>query len=237
MNYLTLQGRVEDELNRSDMSTRIQSWISEARNEIADGTIPILASPTQGVHKFSWCYSSAAVSTSTMNNSWPTDFMEEISFFETSAEKPLVKLDPVYFDQLLYSETGGTYSLTTTGTPTNYIDRGTSYDLFPTPSGAVELYLRYYAYPIALTNQEDEYTIDTKVPSLIIAATCLKAARLLHDVDLINIFKQYAQEYYAAAVNKDRSLKWKNRQLRVKTYGDFDISHWKGIHQIGDYPE
>ena len=202
MNYLTLQGRVEDELNRTDMSTRIATWVNEVRMEIADGTIPILASPSQGSHKFSWCYASTAVSTSTMNNDWPSDFIEEISFFEVSAEKPLVKVDQAYYDALMYSD----YNLTDTGTPTNYVDRGTSYDLYPTPSGATELYLRYYAYPTALSNQGDEYTIDTRVPSLIISAACLKAARFLHDADLINIFKQYTQEYYIAAVNKDRSL-------------------------------
>lgn len=237
MNYITLQGRVEDEINRPDMSTRIATWVNEARAEIADGTIPVLVSPSQGANLFSWSYSSTAVSTSTMNNDWPSDFIREISLFETSAERPLVKIDPVYFDQLLYSETDGTYSLTTTGTPTNYVDRGTGYDLFPTPSGAVELYLRYCAYPTALSNQGDEYTIDEQVPSLIIAAACLKAARFLHDNDLINIYKQYTQEYYVAAVNKDRMRKWGNRQLRIKTYSSFDRSHWKGIHQIGDCVE
>lgn len=233
MDYITLQGRVEDELNRPDMSARIQNWINEVRDEIADGTIPILTSPSQGAHKFSWTYASTAVSTSTQNNDWPDGFIEEISFFEVSQEKPLVKVDAAYFDSLLYSD----YNLSDTGTPTNYVDRGTSYDLFPTPSSAVELYLRYYSYPTALSNQGDEYTVDEKVPSLIIAATCLKAARFLHDVDLINIFKQYTQEYYVAAVNKDRMGKWRSRQLRIKTYGDFDMSYWKGMHQIGDNTE
>lgn len=232
MDYITFQGRVEDEINRSDMSTRIQDWVNEVRDEIADGTIPILTSPSQGGHRFSWLYSSTAVSTSTMNNDWPDGFIEEISFFETSQERPLVKIDAAYFDSLMYSD----YNLSDTA-PTNYVDRGTSYDLYPTPSSAVELYLRYYSYPTALENQGDEYTIDTEVPSLIIAAACLKAARFLHDADLINIFKQYTQEYYVAAVNKDRMRKWRNRQLRIKTYSDFDMSHWKGIHQIGEPSE
>jgi len=47
LHYLT--GRVEDEINRPDMSTKIQTWINEARDEIADGTIPILVSPPRGL--------------------------------------------------------------------------------------------------------------------------------------------------------------------------------------------
>lgn len=231
MNYITLQGRVEAEIGRTDLSTNIQSWIAEARKEIADGTIPLLVSPTQGVHRFSWTYSSTAVSTSTGNNAWPSDFIEEISFFENSAGSPIIKLDAPYFDQLL---SDGTYTLTATGTPTNYIDRGTTYDLYPSPSGSVELYLRYYAYPTALSAHGDEYTIDTEVPSLIITSATLKAARFLHDGDMVELFKQYASEYYVAACNKDRIRKFKGRQLRVKTYGDVGISYWKGMHQIGD---
>jgi hypothetical protein len=232
MNYLALQDRVEDEIDRPDMSTNIQSWVNEARREIADGTIPIFSYPTQGAYKFSWSYASAAVSTSTMNNAWPTDFMEVISFFESSGEAPLIPIDPARFDQLLYSTDN---NLTDTGTPTNYVDRGSNgYDLYPTPSGAVELYLRYYSYPTALSNQGDEYTIDTELPSLIIALACLKAARRLHDKELVAFYKEVTSEYYMAAINKDKMKKWRGRQLKMKTYSDFDNSHWKGIHQVGD---
>ena len=234
MNYITLQQRIEDEILRTDLSTKIQTWIGEARNEIADGTVPFATRESDGAHRFSWLYTSTAVSTSAQNNSWPTDFIEEISFLEVSDEKPLVKIDPVYFDQLLYSETDGTYGLTTTGTPSNYVDRGTTYDLYPIPTGATELYLRYYGYPTALAANGDEYTIDTKIPQVIIYAVCVKAYSYLRDKDAMGFYKGLATEYYSAAVNRDRKKKWVNRQLRVKTYGDFDISHWKGMHQIGE---
>ena len=234
MNYLTLQSRVEDEVLRTDMSTGIQTWINEARAEIADGTVPLASKQSDGAYRFRWLYTSTAVSTSTMNNSWPSDFIEEISFLETSKEKPLVKIDPVYFDQLLYSETDGTYSLSTTGTPTNYVDRGSSYDLFPTPASAVELYLRYYGYPADLSANGDEETIDTTIPMVIVYATCIKVYTLLRDKDAMKFYKDLTTEYYIAAVNRDRKSRWTNRQLRMKTYGDFDISHWKGMHQIGE---
>lgn len=234
MNYSTFKSRIEDELNRADLSTQIGTWINEARNEIADGSVPLASKITEGAYRFSWLYTSTAVSTSAQNNSWPSGFIEEISFFETSKEKPLVKLDPVYFDQLLYSETDGTYGLDTTGIPTNYIDRGTSYDLYPAPSSSVELYLRYYGYPTTLSANEDEYTIDTTIPMLIVYAVCLKAYLYLRDKDAVNLYKSIASEYYNSAVNRDRKKRWANRQLRMKTYGDFDISHWKGIYQTGE---
>lgn len=234
MNYITLQGRVEDEINRVDLSTEIQTWINEARSQIADGTLPIRQRPAQGVHRFTWLYTSTAVSTSTANNDWPTDFIEEISFLETSKEKPLVKVDPVYFDQLLYSETDNKYDLTSSGVPTNYVDRGDSYDLYPSPSSAVEIYLRYYGYPTDLSANGDEYEIDKRVPALIIYTACLIAATYMHDTQLKDHYREVVRDYYEAAVNRNKLRKWKNRNLRIKTPADFDLGHWKGLHQTGE---
>jgi len=230
MNYLTLQSRVESEILRTDMSTRIATWVNEARSEIADGTVPLATKPSDGAYRFRWLYTSTAVSTSTMNNSWPSDFLQEISILEVSKEKPLVKIDPVYFDQLLYS-TG--ISLSDTGLPTNYIDRGSTYDLYPSGTSC-ELYLRYFGYPTALSANEDEEAIDTQVPTLIIYATCIKVYTHLRDMEAMKFYKDVCTEYYTSAVNKDRKGKWANRQLRMKSYGDFDISHWKGMHQTGE---
>jgi hypothetical protein len=167
------------------------------------------------------------------NNDWPSDFIEEISFLETSKEKPLVKIDPVYFDQLLYSQTDGKYTLSTSGTPTNYIDRGDSYDLYPSPSSSTELYLRYYGYPTDLSANTVEYEIDKRVPMLIIYTTCLIAANRLHDKSLKDMYEEAVMEHYENAVNKNKLRKWKNRNLRMKTPADYDISHWKGMHQTG----
>lgn len=232
MNYITLQGRVEDEINRVDLSTEIQTWINEARSQIADGTLPVRVRPAQGVHRFSWTQADTTVSTSIASNDWPSDFIEEISFVQAAGEKPMVKIDPVYFDMLIYDNTK--YTLSTQGAPANYVDRGSSYQLYPAPSGAMDFYLRYYAYPTDLSANADEYEIDTQVPMLILYTTCLIAARYMHDTALKNEFRDVCADYYEAAVNKDRKNKWANRNLRMKTYTDFTKSHWKGLHQIGD---
>ena len=54
MNYSTYKSRVEDEVNRTDLSTNIGTWINEARSEIADGTLPVLlaTNKNQGIYKF-----------------------------------------------------------------------------------------------------------------------------------------------------------------------------------------
>jgi hypothetical protein len=234
MNYLVLQSRVEDEINRTDLSTNIQTWVNEARSEIADGTLPILlaADKAQGAYRFHWTYKSSTLSISTTLNSWPSDFIEEISFFDVAAEKPLPKIMPERFDDLLYSETDDSYDLASTGTPKAYIPRGYQYEVFPNLTSARDFYLRYYAYPADLSGSTDEEEIDTQVPSLIIATSALKAARYLHDDTLKNNMKEQVVEYYMAARNKDRKGKFANRHLRMKTYSDYDNIHWKGKRGI-----
>lgn len=233
MDYATFKERVEDEIIRTDLSTNIATWINEARDEIADGTIPIPTSKSQGAYRFSWSYANTAVSTSIATNAFPTDMIEEISMLYVSQEKPLTKIMPQYFDELLYSETDNQYNLSDTGDPKCYIPRGANYELFPDPASSVELYLRYWGYPTALTAAADEETIDTKVPSLIIMLACYKVARYIHDDKLIKHYKEYVGDYYVAAVNRDRMAKFTNRKLRMKSYGDYDTGHWKGMFQIG----
>jgi hypothetical protein len=114
-----------------------------------------------------------------------------------------------------------------------YIPRGANYELFPDPASSIELYLRYWGYPTALVAAADEYTIDTTVSSLIIMLTTYKAACYLHDDKLKKEYKEYVGDYYFAAVNRDRMKKFANRKLRMKTVGDYDIGHWKGMFQIG----
>jgi len=234
MDYVTLKGRVEDEINRVDLSTNIATWINEARGEIADGTLPVLTTASQGAYRFSWTYDSDTVSTSIATNAFPTDMIEEMSVLLKSKEKPLQKIMPQYFDELLYSETDRQYAIGQTGTPMAYIPRGANYELFPDPASSIEIYFRHWAYPADLIAATDEEVIDTTVPSLIIVLTCLKAARYLHDDKLIKLFKEQTQEYYTTAVNRDRMKKFANRKLRVKTHSDYDTGHWKGMYQIGD---
>ena len=78
----------------------------------------------------------------------------------------------------------------------------------------------------------EEEEIDTEIPMLVVYATCLKFARMLHDDDLIKLYKEMTTDSYLAAMTKDKMRKWRGRQLKMKTVDDFDIAHWKGIHHI-----
>jgi hypothetical protein len=226
---------ITDELNRAVATATVSTYVNLVRREIADGTIPIMASPSQGAYRFTWAQSSTSITltTSVQTNAWPGDFIECINFFEIGNERSLQKMDIVYFDQLLYSETYNAWDLATSGTPIVFIDRGATYDLYPAPLTALEFLLRYWAYPADLVEGvTDEVTMDTEIPYLVIAATCLKYARYLHDNDLIKHYKELTTEYYLAAMTKDKMRKWRGRQLKMKSYGDFDIAHWKSIHHV-----
>jgi len=230
MNYLTLQGRVEDELLRTDLSVNIGTWINEARSEIADGTLPVLATDSQGIHRFEWTLTArSSVGTSIAVNAWPSDFIEEKSLFFRADEKPLPPLTTDEYYELAYQEI---YSLTGTGDPKHYVKEGANYRLVPTPDGAKLLYLDYYAYPVDLTAAADEEEIDTQVPSLIIATACLKGARYLRDKPMVEGYKEQVVEYYMAAKNKDRMQKFRGRDLRMKSYSDRHTSLHKGRRNI-----
>ena len=226
---------VWSEMNRPNtMTTKISTWVNDVRREIADGNLPILATPSQGAYRFTWSHSSTSITltTSIQTNSWPGDFIECQSFFDVANEKALDRVDAVYFDQLLQASTD---TITDSGTPHTYVDRGATYDLYPAPSSALEYILRYSSYPIELTTAADTVdTMDSEIPMLVIAATCLKYARYLHDEDLIKHYKEIVTEYYIAATNKDKMRKWRGRQLRMKSYSDFGSAQWKGIHHIGE---
>jgi len=233
MDYATYKERVEDEINRVDLSTNIATWINEARDEIADGTLPVPASKSQGAYRFSWSYENTAVSTSIATNAFPTDMIEEISMLYVSKEQPLTKIMPQYFDELLYSETDNTYSIGDTGDPKCYIPRGANYELFPDPASSIELYLRYYEYPADLTVAADEEEIDKHCYALVIMLCAYKAYKYLHDTARAKEYREYVGDYYTAIVNRNRMKKFANRKLRMKTHADYDTGHWKGIFQIG----
>ena len=220
MNYTTLQSRVANEILRDDLTTEIATWINEARNEIADDTTPIAVSDSPGSYRYTWTQTNLSTTLSVALNDWPSDFIEEISLFYETEERPLTKIDPAYYDHLLAADIDG---LTETGDLWGYINRGTQYELIPAPTTS-PLYLRYYAYPTTLTADADEYEIDKQIPSIIIAAAALKAARYLHDEKLMAFFMDQLKVGLTAIRNKDKKLKWANRLVRIKTYSDYDMS-------------
>lgn len=221
MNYTTLQSRVAAEILRDDLTTEIATWINEARNEIADDTIPVVVSDSPGTYRYRWSQANLSTTLSVALNDWPTDMIEEISFFYTTDEVPIKKIDSAYFDELLYS---ASYGAADTGAPEAYINRGSQYQLYPDPNGTkYPMYLRYYAYPAALSGGNDEKEIDLQIPSLIIAAASLKAARYLHDEKLMAFFTQQLTIGLAAIRNKDKKLKFANRHPRIRTYTDYLI--------------
>ncbi|MHC4278286.1 MAG: hypothetical protein ACYSTI_13355, partial [Planctomycetota bacterium] len=106
---------ITDELNRAVATATVSTYVNLVRREIADGTIPLMATPSQGAYRFTWAQSSTSITltTSVQTNSWPGDFIECINFFEVGNERSLQKMDIVYFDQLLYSETYNAWDLAT----------------------------------------------------------------------------------------------------------------------------
>jgi len=100
--------------------------------------------------------------------------------------------------------------------------------LYPIPNDAYALTAYYYGYPETLVNGSDEKTIDRKCPDLIREICCYEGAVYLHDQDLQVQFGESVKNRYFNLVVSDRRREFANTDLRMKTYGDIDMSLYKG---------
>ena len=225
MDYEAYKSRVASETGRDDQAALIATVINEARKQIADGSLPI---PDIGDDRFSWMYQKDEVVTVSGIALYdlPAGFIDEISFFYPADNKPLLKKESWEMDKEYCR--GNAYDAT--GEPAHYVLRGTQYQIYPCPNGVYTYWMRYYAYPTDLAADDSEYTIDTKIPALVISAASLLLAMNLHDAELIDLFGGITQTRYENAARSDTMRQVANNQnLRILTHKDFNTTHFKAL--------
>jgi len=226
MNYGNLKTTIANKIDREDLSTQIAIWIYDARRNIVNGFLPIVAKADQAYHRFSWSYANTTLTTtaSTATVDLPSDYIDELDVFHASENTPLVKSSIPELDNAYFANDDSTG----TGKPTNYSVLATQVKLHPIPDGVYSLTLHYYAFPETLSDDSDEKTIDKVCPGLIIDLCCYEAAAYLHDEKLQMYFGEAAKNRYFNLVTYDKRRQWTRKDMRMKTFRDFDMSLYKG---------
>ncbi len=235
MNFLTLQSRVVDYLDRTDLTTKIQNWINDARKDIALKK------------KFDYLYEEATCSTSAGSARYalPADYLGHLVVW--CGQKKLSRILPREADELTQSdidadsislylevESGSTVLVNDTGyaPPDYYIDRGMEIELYPTPDDVYTLTLKYYAQPEDFTVNADYDFISTFHFEAIIWGAAWRGAMYLDDeVKKVT----YKENYYNAIgemIQKDQENKLADTRVRFKTYRDYDLTTFKRLTKV-----
>lgn len=225
MDYSTYKTRVASETGRDDQATLIADMINEARHQVVDGTLPIL---DIGDHRFSWTYQKDELATTdgTALYDLPAGFIDEVDFFYPTENKPLLKKDGPEMVREYYR--GNDYD--DTGEPAHIVLRGTQYQIYPCPAGVYTYWCEYNKYPTDLAADADEYTIDLRIPALVVAGASLLLAMAIHDMELVDLFLGITQTRYENAVRADTIRQVANNPgLRILTHRDFSTTHFKAI--------
>ncbi len=226
MNFSTLQSRVGDNLDRTDLTTRIKGWINDERKSLAID------------YNFDFLYVEATVTTSAGSGTYalPEDYLEKETLHLGS--KKLHALTGKEFDELigiketLDSSTNllvTTNSNITTGEPDYYINRGLYFDLYPIPNGSYTLTLKYYAQPIDFSGNTDEDYMSRIYFDAIIYGATMRGSAFLDDDKKLSTYAGLYSKALQSMEKKERGKKGNDLRRRMKTYKDFDLETFKRL--------
>ncbi len=228
MDYSTLQSRVCQYLDRSDLTTHIQNWINDTRKDIALK------------YDFDYLYVEATTTTSAGSATYalPTDYMGHLVMMSNS--KKLSRIGAREFDELIGIDEAtpdstsvlSTESGTTSGPPEYYIDRGMQFELFPSPDTAYTITLKYYAQPSDFTIAADSDYISVFHFEAVIFGAALRGAIFLDDVTKIAIFTSAYDTKIKEMVKKEFDKIGKDTHVRWKTWKDYDLDAFKRLMRI-----
>ena len=226
MNYTLLQSTIANRLNRDDLTTETQNWIYNARRNICEGVLPLIAKGEQAYHRFSWTFGESTLTTVAGTDlvDFPDLYIDEQDMFLASANRPLVKISINEMNDSFY----GMNNSTTQGQPTNYAILGEQFKFYPIPSGVYNITCYHYKYPAVLVNGSDEFTIDKRCPDLIVELCCYEGSVFLHSQERQVQYGESAKNRYFNLVVSDKRRKWSNADLRMKTWRDQNVSLYNG---------
>jgi hypothetical protein len=238
MAYNTREG-VRDKVieyldGRTDLNTKINSWIDDARRDIANK------------YNFAYLYVEATCDTSAGSARYalPSDYLNHLNLFIET--KKLVRIDPTEFDAVhgddiaLDSTTAKTPYLYTTGAleqgePEYYIDRGLEFDLWPTPDGTYTLTMRYYAQPSAFTDDDDYDYITTFHTEAVIFGAAYRGAVYLEDKDKMAIYRDQYTTQINTLLQREKERKGADIGHRMKSWKDFNINQFKRLMKVNNF--
>lgn len=206
----SLKSRVREYVDRTDIDTKIENWINDTRRDISTK------------YNFHYLYTEATVSTVAGSSyyPYPSDYLDKLAIF--CGGRKLSKVPAHFFEELVSTtSTGDIWSAS--GDPIYYIERGSEFQLYPTPDAVYTLDLRYYAQPADFTASGDYDDMSNLYPDAIIYGACERAAIYLEDDQgEAKFHKRYIDKIQELIANEKRQQDMTdNKMKRIKTVGDY----------------
>jgi len=228
----TMESRVADYLDRSDLTTEITGWINDTVKDIATR------------YEFDYLFTEASASTTsgTQRYALPSDYMGHLILM--LGTKKLVRLTSREYDEI----TGDQYDLETTDSatvymyttgssrtdePDYYVDRGMEIDLYPIPNATYTLTMRYYSQPDDLsTATSDENYISRFHPDAINFGAAWRGALFLDDADKIAHFKAAYDEAINQMIGKEKRKDGQDYHVRMRESKDYALTQFKRLMKV-----
>ncbi len=234
MIYSTIQSRVAEYLDRSDLTTEIQAWINDTRKSIA---VEALAAS----HTFNYLYTEATLETSAGSATYalPDDYLGRLTIMY--GDKKLAHVDAREFDEGnsvdAIKQANNTFLITTnentgSGEPDYYIDRGMEIELFPNPTGAETITLKYYAQPEDFTLDAEEDYLCRFHADAVVFGTVIRGAAYLDDQAKLQIFQPLYEKEMKKIIYKEKMNEKSYSTVRMKTYKDFNLAIFQKKYRI-----
>ena len=202
--YTTLNSAIADFLNRDDLTSAIENFISLAESQI-NRDIRHWKMETR---------SSGQQSPGDEYSQVPADWMETIRFHITdNGTSPLNLISRAAMSDKRASNEDAT------GTPTHYTHADSQFQLYPTPSATTNTELLYYAKTTALSSSNEDNWLLLEAPDVYLYGALLHSAPYLGEDERIAIWAQM----YSAAVQQLNSTsdkaKYSGSGLKLKIRG------------------
>ena len=202
--YTTLNSAIADFLNRDDLTSAIENFISLAESQI-NRDIRHWKMETR---------SSGQQSPGDEYSQVPADWMETIRFHITdNGTSPLNLISRAAMSDKRASNEDAT------GTPTHYTHADSQFQLYPTPSATTNTELLYYAKTQALSSSNSDNWLLLEAPDVYLYGALLHSAPYLGEDERIAIWAQM----YSAAVQQLNSTsdkaKYSGSGLKLKIRG------------------
>ena len=234
MNFTTLQSRVTEYLDRTDIAVKVASWINDTRKDISLK------------YNFNYLYTETTFTTSanTATYNLPTDYLGHLTVWVQ--HKKLARLLPREADELTQTDTDATDALLylptenaltdasedITDAPDYYIDRGMQIQLYPTPDDDYTITLKYYAQPTDFTVGADYDYISTFHFEAVIFGAALRGAIFLDDEQKKMNFAAAYSSALGEMVKREKDTKLTDQHIRMKSYKDYDLSTFNRLLKI-----
>jgi hypothetical protein len=217
MDYSTLKSRVEMYLDRDDVNTTANPycgyWINDHRLELA--TQPGIQWPHL------WTESYVTTSAGSSDYALPSNYLDHLMVRIGAKDlHPYLEAD---WNRVVMNDQDDPPD---TDEPDGFYMKGETLRLRPPPDGAYTMYMVYYARPTDFSVDTDADFWSNNYPYVLIHGAVILGATFLDDEKKFKIHTSLYDRALMNCLKKEKSKKYRNAVVQVRTYKDFGAVRW-----------